>query len=258
MNRIEGRSGRPSPRRGERRAIAARFAGPARSRTAHGASAEGSRTPGGRLPAGSVATPPRRAGGRRARDRPRGVGHLQIAAIDTSAIARSAGTVGGTIARGISTSSAASICSSWNRWRPASFELPTVSSSKSSALNRPGRRARRAGAPDRARRRQARHVVDAVDAGVYVVDALGGGVRLGDRAEGERVGEDQRAFEPLPGVALVEPGFPRPRDHQRVGGLHQTRSRASEEDGDLAVDLPADAARPEVAEIAVPWSCQPL
>ena len=48
--------------------------------------------------------------------------------------ARSAGTVGGMISRGILTISAASICSSWNRWRPASSSFPTVSSSNSSAL----------------------------------------------------------------------------------------------------------------------------
>jgi hypothetical protein len=34
-------------------------------------------------------------------------------------------------------------------------------------------------------------------------------------------------------------------------GLHQDRSRASEQDRNLAMHLPADALRPEVAEIAV-------
>ena len=74
--------------------------------------------------------------------------------------------------------------------------------------------------------RESRHLVDAVDPGVDVVDPLGGGVRLGLRAERDRVGEDQRALEPLPGVALVEAGLPRAGDHQRVRGLHQHGPRA--------------------------------
>ena len=41
-------------------------------------------------------------------------------------------------------------------------------------------------------------------------------------------------------------------------GLHQDRARASEQHGDLAVHLPADALRPEVAENRRPWSCAPL
>ena len=53
------------------------------------------------------------------------------------------------------------------------------------------------------------------------------------------------------GFALVEAGRACPGDHQWMRGLHQHRSRASEQHRDLAMHLPADALRPEVAEIAV-------
>ena len=61
-------------------------------------------------------------------------------------------------------------------------------------------------------------------------------------AERDRVGQDQRALQPLPRVPLVEARLPSAGDHQRVRGLHQHRAGAAEQDGDLPMDLPADAA----------------
>ena len=95
----------------------------------------------------------------------------------------------------------------------------------------------------------ARDGVDAVDARVHLVDLVGGRVRLGLRAEREGVRQDQRALQPLPRVALVHGGLVRAGHHERVRRLHEQRTRAAEEHGDLAVHLPRDAVGPEVAAV---------
>ena len=97
--------------------------------------------------------------------------------------------------------------------------------------------------------RKPRDVVDAADPGVNIVDSVGGCVGFRDRAEGHRVRQDERPLKPLPRIPLVEARLPRARDDERVSGLHEHRSGATEQHGHLAVYLPRDALRSEVSEI---------
>ena len=99
--------------------------------------------------------------------------------------------------------------------------------------------------------RLARDLIDTLDPRVDVVDAIGGDVRLSLGPERDGVREDQSALQPFPGVPLVEPRLSSARDHQRMRGLHQHRAGTTEQDRDLPMDLPTDATRSEVTEIAV-------
>ncbi len=96
---------------------------------------------------------------------------------------------------------------------------------------------------------RAGHRVSAVDAGVDLVDRVGGGVRLGLGAEGHRVGQDQGALQAFPRVPLVHGGLVGAGDHEGMGRVHQQGPRATEEHGDLAVHLPRDACGSEVAAV---------
>ncbi len=99
--------------------------------------------------------------------------------------------------------------------------------------------------------RLAGDLIDALDPRVDVVDAICGDVRFGLGTERDGVREDQRALQPLPRVPFVEPRLSSAGDHQRMRGLHQHRASPAEQDRNLPMDLPTDAARSEVAEIAV-------
>ena len=86
-------------------------------------------------------------------------------------------TVGGIRSRGRRTSSAASICSSWNRCLPRSSSRPTVSRSNRRALStrQACTQSRRAGSVART---GVPHRIDTVDPLVHVVDAISCGMRF--------------------------------------------------------------------------------
>ena len=93
--------------------------------------------------------------------------------------------------------------------------------------------------------------IDPVDPGVDLVDPTRRGMGLGFRAERDRVRQHQRPLQPLPRAPVVHLRLVHAGDDERVGGLHQQSSGATEQDGDLPIDLPADATRSEVPEILV-------
>ena len=98
--------------------------------------------------------------------------------------------------------------------------------------------------------RQAGDLVHTVHGAVDLVDVFGRAQRLLLGAERQGVREPQRPLEPLPGISLIEPGFPGSRDHERVRCLHEQGPRPSEQHGGLAVNLPRHAVRAEEPRVA--------
>ena len=82
------------------------------------------------------------------------------------------------------------------------------------------------------------------------IDSRGSFLRLRSRTERDRVRELERPFEALPRIPLVEAGFARAGDDQRVSRLHQEGARAAEENGGFPVDAPGHALRSEKALVA--------
>ena len=87
---------------------------------------------------------------------------------------------------------------------------------------------------------------------VDLVDAIGGGMGLGLRAERDRVGEHQVRWSRFHGLRSYIRGLARAGDDERVRRLHQQRPRAAEQHGDLAMHLPGDALGPKYPSSRVP------
>ena len=160
-------------------------------------------------------------------DAPRRVGHQQLTRRhDVRDVGVEGLDRGRDPSRGSRTSSAASICSSWNRWRPRASSRPTVSRSNSSALW-----TRHAWTQEQLRIegvvRPPRDVVDAVDPPVDLVDPGRRGLRLALRPERDRVLQDERPLQPLPRVPprTSRSGSPRrsPADGRRAAASPERR-----------------------------------